>query len=141
MKILVKKITMTFALLIIAQGMTSCYTRITEEDWITIRFVNNSTEHNITWLQLGYMRRNNFHPVRIQPLEVKSNVGQFIQQFVTLPYRVFGFVSSDHAFDNPISAFDDPFVIVQLSSYISIDKGDSIVITIDKQNNVTVEKE
>ena len=118
-------------LVFVVLGITSCGH---DDEWMSIIIVNNSTVHTITALQYGNMVAGKFDVNRVYPIDIEP--GEEDNLSISLEFwKTFGVTITEEGI------LREPFATASLGASVTLRDGDTIIITLGSDNNLTVKKQ
>ena len=119
-------------LVFVVLGITSCGH---DDEWMSIIIVNNSTVHTITAVQHGNMVAGKFDVNRVYPIDIEP--GEEDNLSISLEsWKTFGVTIITEE-----GILREPFATASLGASVRLRDGDTIIITLGNDNNLTVKKQ
>ena len=119
-------------LVFVVLGITSCDP---DDERMSIIIVNNSTVHTITALQYGNMAAGKFDVNRVYPIDIEP--GEEDNLSISLEsWKTFGVTIITEE-----GILREPFATASLGASVRLRDGDTIIITLGNDNNLTVKKQ
>ena len=118
-------------LVFVVLGITSCDP---DDERMSIIIVNNSTVHTITALQHGNMVAGKFDVNRVYEMDIKPDE-EYDLGLAPVSWKTFGVAITEEGI------LREPFATASLGASVTLRDGDTIIITLDSNDNLTVEKQ
>ena len=112
-------------------GITSCDP---DDERMSIIIVNNSTVHTITALQHGNMVAGKFDVNRVYPMDIKPGE-EYDSGLAPVSWKTFGVTITEEGI------LREPFATASLGASVTLRDGDTIIITLGSNDNLTVKKQ
>ena len=96
--------------------------------------INNSTVHTITGLQHGKMVAGKFHVDCVYPMDIEPG-GEDNLGIDPMSWKTFGVTITEEGI------LREPFATASLGASVTLRDGDTIIITLDSNDNLTVKKQ
>ena len=117
-------------LVFVVLGITSCGD---DDERMSIIIVNNSTVHTITALQHGKMAAGKFEVNRVYEMNIEPG-GEDNSSLAPVSWKAFGVTITEYI-------LREPFATASLDASVTLRDGDTIIITLGSDNNLTVKKQ
>ena len=118
-------------LVFVVFGITSCDP---DDERMSIIIVNNSTVHTITALQHGNMASGKFDAKRVYEMDIKPGE-EYDLGLAPVSWKTFGVTITEEGI------LREPFATASLGASVTLRDGDTIIITLGSNDNLTVKKQ